>query len=105
MARMQTVHGDERNDLATMRRFLETDDGGEFVMLNLVKIVPGEIADPVTGEPSTGRDLLQKYTSAFMRALLVRGGHPAVVSRKVGGYFDAWRVSADPGWTVVGFMR
>lgn len=105
MERMQAVHGDERNDLENMRRFLEADDGGEFVMVNLVKIVPGEIADPVTGEPSTGRALLQKYTSAFMRSLLARGGHPAIVSRKAGGYFDAWRVSPDPGWTVVGFMR
>jgi hypothetical protein len=103
--RMRTVHGDERNDLDTMRRFLEKDDGGEFVMLNLVKIVPGEVADPVTGEPSTGGKLLGKYTSVFMRALLARGGHPAIVSRKAGGYFDAWRVSPDPGWTVVGFMR
>lgn len=103
--RMRAVHGDVRNDLDTLRRFLEKDDGDEFVMLNLVKIVPGEVADPVTGEPSTGRKLLDKYTSVFMRALFARGGHPAMVARKAGGYFDAWRVSPDPGWTVVGFMR
>jgi len=105
LARMQSIHGNERNDVETMRRFLEADDGREFVMLNLVKIEPGPVPDPETGELVPGSVLLNRYTKVFLRALFARGGHPAIVARKIGGYFDAWRVPPDPGWTIVGFMR
>lgn len=36
--------------------------------------------------------------------LLKHGGHPALATRKVGGYVDAWMVEPDPGWSIVGFM-
>lgn len=94
-----------RNDLETMRAFLEGDDGREFFMLNLVRVAPGTVADPVTGEQRPAREVVEGYTRVFMPALFARGGHPAIVARKVGGYFDAWGVGPDPGWTVVGYMR
>ncbi|MDZ4381470.1 MAG: hypothetical protein U0942_09035 [Parvibaculum sp.] len=105
LAKMQSIHGNERNDIETMRRFLEADDGREFVMLNLVKIAPEPVPDPETGELVSGSVLLNRYTRVFLRALFARGGHPAIVARKIGGYFDAWHVPPDPGWTIVGFMR
>jgi hypothetical protein len=94
-----------RNDLDTMRAFLETDDGREFFMLNLVRVAPGTVADPVTGEQRPAREVVEGYTRVFMPALFARGGHPAVIGRKVGGYFDAWGVEPDPGWTIMGYMR
>lgn len=94
-----------RNDLATMRALLEADDGRQFFMLNLVRVSPGKVADPVTGAMRSARSVLEGYTKVFMPALLARGGHPAIVARKVGGYVDAWGVEPDPGWTIVGYMR
>ena len=91
-----------RNDLDTMRAFLETDDGREFFMLNLVRVAPWTVADPVTGEQRPAREVVEGYTRVFMPALFARGGHPAVIGRKVGGYFDAWGVEPDPGWTIMG---
>lgn len=106
MAKAIEIHGGKgHNDLGIVRRFLEADDGCEFVMLNLVRLAPGEVPDPETGIPTRSAKLLQRYTQPFMRALIRRGGHPAIVARKVGGYVDAWRVPPDPGWTIVGFMR
>ena len=96
--------GGERNDISIVRQFLEADDGQEFVMLNLVKTVR-EAPDPRTGVPTSGAVLLNRYTSVFMRALLARGGHPALAARKVGGYIDAWHTHPDPNWNIVGFMR
>ena len=94
-----------RNDLATMRAFLEGDDGREFFMLNLVRVAPGTVADPLTGEQRPARAVVEGYTRVFMPALFARGGHPAIVGRKVGGYFDAWGVEPDPGWSIMGYMR
>jgi hypothetical protein len=93
------------NDPAVLRKFLEEDDGREFFMVNLVKIEPGMVAHPVTGESVPGRAMMEVYTKAFMKRLFARGGHPALAARKIGGYVDAWRVSPDPGWSIMGFMR
>jgi hypothetical protein len=97
--------GNDVNDPGVIRAFLEADDGREFVMLNLVRIAPGNVPHPVTGVPTAGRDVLALYSNPFIAALIRRGGHPAIVARKVGGYVDAWGVEPDPGWTIVGFMR
>jgi hypothetical protein len=96
---------DKLNDLDIVRKFLEEDDGREFVMLNLVRVAPGMVADPDTGVPTDGRKLLARYTGPFMRRLFLHGGHPALAARKIGGYVDAWHVPPDPGWTIMGYMR
>ncbi|HYC00828.1 MAG TPA: hypothetical protein VEC57_16970 [Candidatus Limnocylindrales bacterium] len=95
----------EHNDLDVLRDFLSRDDGREFLMLNLVRVEQEPVVHPATGVMTTGRELMQEYTKAFLPALLRRGGHPAIVSRKVGGYVDAWHVPADPGWTIMGYVR
>lgn len=95
----------KRNDISTLRAFLEADDGREFFMLNLVRIASGKVADPVTGEMQSPRRVMEGYTKMFLPALFRRGGHPAVIARKVGPYFDAWGVELDPGWTIMGYMR
>jgi hypothetical protein len=95
----------ETEDLGRLETFLRADDGREFYMLNLVRIAPHNIADPVTGQQRPARQVLESYTKSFLAALFRRGGHPALVARKVGGYLDAWGVEADPGWTIIGYMR
>ncbi|MBM4245198.1 MAG: hypothetical protein FJ148_15515 [Deltaproteobacteria bacterium] len=92
-------------EIATLRAFLERDDGGEFAMLNLVKLASEPVPHPETGAPTSGPDLLQSYSRVFVRALVRKGGHPAVVARVIGGYLDTWNVGPDPGWTIIGYMR
>lgn len=107
IARLQTLNAGaaERNDVATLRKFLSEDDGREFFMLNLVRIAPGDVADPTTGKLKPAREVVEGYTKVFMPALFARGGHPAIVAYKAGGYFDAWGAEPDPGWTLIGYMR
>jgi len=105
LERIRGTPSGEHNDLEVLRDFLAADDGREFLMLNLVRLTPGAMTHPVTGAATDGARLLQEYTRSFMPALVRRGGHPALVGRKIGGYVDAWKVPADPGWHVVGCMR
>ena len=93
------------NDPAVLRRFLEEDDGKEFVMLNLVKIEEGMVAHPETGEQVSGYSMMRRYSDPFVKALMRRGGHPGMVGAKVGPYIDAWNVQGDPGWSIFGLMR
>ena len=95
----------EVNDMAAIRRFLEEDDGKEFVMLNLVRLHPKSVPHPHTGELTRPRDLLRGYIGDFMPTLLRHGGLPLLQARKVGPYVDAWGTEPDPEWTIVGYMR
>jgi hypothetical protein len=95
----------EYSDPQVLRTFLETDDGQEFVMVNLVRVHTGELAHPHTGKPTKGIDLLREYGNSFVKVLVRHGGHPVLVMRKVGGYIDSWNTPPDPGWHVAGSMR
>lgn len=105
MSLSATSPGTEHTDLSVLRRFLESDDGKEFVMLNVVRLQPGQVQHPDTGQLYSARAMLQLYFSGFVRCLLLHGGHPLLATREVGGYIDAWQTPPDPGWTLAGLMR
>jgi len=91
--------------LATVRAFLEADDGHEFFMLNLVRVNPGPVVAPGSSEASDARAVLEGYTRHFMPALFVRAGHPAFFGRAAGGYVEQWNVAPDPGWSFGAAIR
>lgn len=91
--------------LATLRAFLEADDGGEFFMLNLVRLQHGPVSEPGSAQPRAAREVLDVYTNHFMPALFRRGGHPAYFGRAAGGYLERWGVEADPGWSFGAAIR
>ncbi len=91
--------------LALLRTFLETDDGREFFMLNLVRINPGPVLAPGATEVSDARSVLDGYTRHFMPALFHRAGHPAFFGRAAGGYLEQWNAAPDPGWTFGAAIR
>jgi len=99
---LPTADPGSRDSLA---KFLADDDGREFFMLNVIKVEQGQVTDPKTGTLASGNRMLMAYFRQFARALLARGGHPAISARKTGGYVDAWNTPPDPGWTQMGYMR
>lgn len=105
LAKLAETPSADRNDLAALRRFLEQDDGREFVMLNLVRVGPEPVPHPVTGEPTSAARLLRQYIHQFLPLLIRRASHPALQAAKIGPYVDAWNVEPDPGWTMMGYVR
>lgn len=93
-----------RNQIATLRAFLEADDGRPFHMLNVVRLASGPVADP-TGREASAREVMAGYTRMFLPALLARGGYPAFAARKIGGYFDTWGMDEGPDWSFIALMR
>ena len=93
--------GDEV-DLAVMRKFLEEDDGKEFIMINLLQYNPSPMKHPDTGKDARADSILQEYFRPFMGQVMRRAGHPVIASRAVGGYLDAWNTPPDPGWHAAG---
>lgn len=88
-----------------IRRFLEEDDGRDFVMFNIVKTTRDPVTDPISGAQVPGNKMLQRYSRHFMLTLFKTGGHPVMARRKIGPYIDSWATEPDPGWTLVAMMR
>jgi hypothetical protein len=105
MALSAKAPGTAHTDLLVLRRFMESDDGKEFVMANVVRLHAGPVPHPETGKLCSAREMLQLYFSGFVKSLLLHGGHPMLATRQVGGYIDAWKTPPDPGWTTAGMMR
>ena len=99
------LEGSEHTDAATFRKFLEEDDGGEFVMLNLVQLHTGEVAHPLTGEVMSASDLVGEYFGPFAVSLFKRGGHPVFQARTIGGNIDSWNADHNLGFGATAMMR
>jgi hypothetical protein len=102
---LQTIQ--PRTDPVGFRAFLETDDGGEFFMLNLIRFADGKIAHPDTGEAIEPQKLVESYSRPFIKRLLLRGGHPTLLMMRRGGDIDSWGPTAETGakWGVTNVMR
>ena len=97
--------GLEQQDIAVLRRFLEEDDGKEFLMVNLLQFNPSPLPHPDSGADTDAPSLLQEYFKPLMKMFLKRAGHPVLTSRVVGGYIESWNTAADPGWHAAGIVR
>ncbi|MEM1113325.1 MAG: hypothetical protein AAGI11_15540 [Pseudomonadota bacterium] len=98
-------HGADKQDIAVLRKFMEEDDGKEFIMVNLVQFNPSPVEHPDTGQGVKAQELLLEYFKPLMKLFLRRAGHPVLSTRVVGGYMDAWNTPPNPGWHVAGLIR
>lgn len=93
----------ERRDL--VRTFLESDDGGEFVMVNLVRVHQGDVVGPGDTAPRPAREVMDGYTRHFMPALFARAGHPLYFGTAAGGSLERWGMDDGPPWSFNGLIR
>ena len=105
MAQFAEQEGSSHTHKATLRAFLEQDDGKEFIMLNQVQVYEDDIAHPLTGEMIPGRTLLANYFEPFAWALFLRGGHPVFQARTVGGFIDSWNAEDNLSFSGTAMMR
>ena len=103
--RFSVGSGAQYTDAGVLRRFLEEDDGKEFVMQNFVALHAGKMSHPLTGEQVDAREVIGSYFNPFVKALFKRGGHPVFMAQKVGGYIDSWNCGGDPQWGATAMMR
>lgn len=97
--------GSKHTEQAVVRRFLEEDDGKEFLMLNLIQLHKGKVPHPVTGEKQKPRELMTNYFRSFLLASMKRGGHPVFQARTVGGNIDSWNADSNVGFMATSMMR
>ena len=106
LAALERTGNHDADALANMRAFLEADDGGEFLMVNLLRLQPGQVTPPGGGSPVSAPQLLEQYSGPFLGKLLVRAGHPAFIGRAAStGYLEQWGVEKSPGWSAAAAIR
>lgn len=105
MERMEARDRDPARMAAT-RRFLESDTGGEFFMVNLMNLrdQPLPVGDVQPGESSG--ETLQRYTTDHMaQALRRRAGYFVVVGGAASSNIEQWGLDYDPEWRRAGVVR
>lgn len=105
VSRIEQNAAPSNTDIGVLRKFMEEDDGKEFLMLNLIRFHEGDVTHPESGEKMSAQALIESYIGPFVRALIARGGHPVIMSQKTGGIIDTWNTAGDENYQVVNMMR
>ncbi len=105
VASFKQMEGSKHTDEGVFRKFLEHDDGREFVMLNQVNLHHVEVPHPLSGDKMPASELLGEYFGPFALALFKRGGHPVFQARTVGGNIDSWNADDNVSFGTTAMMR
>jgi hypothetical protein len=81
--------------LRSLRAFLESDSGGDFVMANYLHF---------RDTPGSQRDL-DRYMEHMYPALFRRACHPVFAGSVLAGALDLWGVENAERWNLVGLVR
>ena len=88
-----------------MRRFLESDDGHSFVMVNLMDEVEGPV-ELVDGSVAPNADAaLANYSAYMLPRLFSRASHPVLVGNGAASTFTLGDMSGASGWESVALVR
>jgi len=92
--------------MALMRDFLAHDDGGEFFMVNLLRLRPEPLQVGAVAAGERSEDTLARYTDHhFLRALHGRGGYVVIAGAAIAGNVEAWGFAPDVAWPQAGVVR
>ena len=91
--------------VAEQRRFLEADDGRDFVMVNVIEFrdEPTQVGDVQPGE--TSAKVLGRYMAYMWPALLRRACHPVIGGAAAAQALDTWGIDKAQRWSQAGLMR
>lgn len=95
----------DADELLRLRRFLEEDTGGDFVMVNVIELQEPPL--PVAGvEPGdSASDVLAKYMEYMWPALLRRACHPVLAGSAAADALDLWGLDGARTWSQGAAMR
>ena len=87
--------GAEPGRIETVREFLASDTGSDFVMANFIRFQPG----------SDAQQKLDGYMAHMYPALFARACHPVLAGPVVGAALDIWGIEDAEHWSLVGLVR
>ena len=98
--------------VADLRRFMEQDDGDQFLMVNLLLLAGSGAAgasDAASGPSALGGEsseaLMARYMEYMLPAMLRRASHPALVGPALFQAMDLAGIEGAEDWGSVGLVR
>ncbi len=91
--------------LAQLRRFMEEDTGGDFVMINVIDMYETPLAMPGVDASDTSDDVLNKYMQYMYPALFARASHPVLFGEAANTAMDLMNAPGMQKWTRGAAMR
>ncbi len=91
--------------ISRLQDFLGGDDGGSFVMVNLLDFADEPAVLPATGPDATAQDLLGHYMEYMYAGLLRRACHPVFVGPVVSDSLDLVGIEGAETWDTAALMR
>lgn len=104
MARLE-ARGADAERLREMRRFMEADDGRQFIMVNLLHMANPAPVLPATGPDAAASDLIDHYMEYMYPALFARASHPVFLGRVEALALDLAGIEGAARWDQVALMR
>lgn len=97
--------GAEPARIDRFRRFFAADDGGQFVMINVLDAAEAPPALPATGPGATADELMSHYMEHMYGNLLRRACHPLFMGTALGESLDLAGISGAEAWSQAALMR
>ena len=98
----QGISEEQKAHLAT---FMASDDGNDFVIVNLIHLNPSPETLPATGPDAPASALINHYMEHMLVAQLVRASHPLFVAQGAGPTIDLLGVNDAETWTQAALFR
>jgi hypothetical protein len=100
-----TARGQPADRVEQLRRFLEADDGRDFVMVNAIEFreKPERVGE--VGEGESSQQVMSRYMAYMWPQLLKRACHPVIGGRAAAPALDIWGIEGAENWTMAGLMR
>jgi hypothetical protein len=91
--------------LASLRAFMETDSGRQFLMVNVIDLAdePPDVEGAEPGE--TAEQLMGRYMEHMVGELFKRACHPVVLGDAVHRAIDVVGIEGAEQWTTAALMR
>jgi hypothetical protein len=105
LGRMAEREGLDPTQLRDLQRFLEQDDGRDFVMVNAIELRERPLAAEGLGPGETSSQVLGRYMAYMWPALLKRACHPVLGGRAAAAALDRWGIDGAERWSQAGMMR
>lgn len=103
--KLKQFEGYKNRDLSGLRRFLESDTGKSFAMVNSIVLKKTPLMVPGVKKGESSREVLMNYAKPFMKMMLKRGGIAIFQGQVAGRSFDVLNIENALHWEISGINR
>ena len=98
-------NGSGSEGLEELRRFMESDTGDDFVMVNAIELREPPTRVEGVGADESATEVLGRYMEYMWPALLRRACHPVLGGSAAAPALDIWGIEGANEWSQAGLMR